>query len=56
MAQFGRALGSGPRGRRFKSGFPDMKNSLRIISKRVFILPIAHDKTCHMRYNICKII
>ena len=24
VAQFGRALGSGPRGRRFKSGFPDV--------------------------------
>ena|GEM_PF-4017005 len=27
IAQFGSALGSGPRGRRFKSGFPDLETN-----------------------------
>src|SRR4026208_95355 len=38
VAQPGRALGSGPRGRRFKSCRPDLKDSLTAVVRESFLL------------------
>ena len=41
MAQFGSALGLGPRGRRFKSSHPDMQNTLLVVAAMLLLTNAA---------------
>ena len=41
MAQLGRALGSGPRGRRFESGLPDVKDPAIGVVAGFFYLSVS---------------
>lgn len=51
VAQFGSALGSGPRGRWFKSSRPDQKSQVRGLKPLTFSLPTLFLDRKHSRFD-----